>query len=182
MKKANVFLVMVCLFGVWFTSCVKDNETLKTKVKKIDETSKAEILKKLKTNSYEGSYLMESRVGHDKSVCGGACRSANGIPYHVDCEGGGTACLLRASINISKLIPDDLYDIYYKGIGINTYEPTEASNYYLPSRSLYIEDETFENGYIYLNIPNQLLEREEESGQFIYKDITFSESPLFENL
>lgn len=181
MKKQRI-LVMICLVSLWVVSCVKDNETQNTKIKKADKTSTAKILKRLKSNSFEGAYLLQSRVGHDKSVCGSACRSANGIPYHVDCEGGGTACLLRASINISKVIPDNPDDIYYIGIGINSYEPKEDSNYYLPSRSLYIEDEGFENGFIYLNIPEQLLKREEESNLFIYKDITFSESPLFDNL
>jgi len=182
MKKQRI-LVMICLFGLWIVSCVKENETPNTKVKEIDKTSTAQLLKHLKTNTYEGAYLMNSHSGHTASDCGGNCTVLNGVRTHVDCQGAGNKCGLIATINISKNKPDDVTDIYYNGIGINNYEPIdEGSTFNMPARSLYIEDDNFENGFIYLNIPEQILQRNEETNLFIYKDITFSDSPLFENL
>jgi len=181
MKKTNVILVMVCLIGLWVVSCVKDNETSNTKMKKVDKDFTAQLLKKMKTNGFEGTYLMLFKVGHKSTQCGGKCKSGPNGCYHQNCSGWGNECGGRATINISKNIPDDIYDVYYTGIGLYDYEPIEDSTFSMPGRSLFIEGENFENGYIYLNIPEQELVRDTESNQFIYKDITFSLDPLFEN-
>lgn len=181
MKKQQ-FLVMICLISLWLASCVKENDGVNTKVKQADKSATAKLLKRLKTNNFAGTYLLTSRVGHKSSDCGGKCRYGNGTHYHASCQGFGSECYLRASINISKAIPDDTTDNYYTAIGINDYEPIEESDFSMPARSFYIEDENLENGYIWLNIPEQLLQRDEESNQFVYKEITFSSEPLFENL
>jgi hypothetical protein len=183
MKKVNVFLVMVCLVGIWATSCVKENLTENTKVKNVDKTSTAQLLKTLKTNStnYGGVYLFSTNIGHKSSDCGGKCKYYNGVWCHVSCQGFGSECTLSAMVNISKAIPDDPYDIYYTGLGINDYEPIEDLTFNMPARSLYIEVDTLENGFIWINIPEQILQRDDETNQFIYKAITFTEEPLFEN-
>lgn len=178
MKKTNVFLVLVCLIVILVSSCVKDNETPNTKIKKSDKTSTAQFLKRLKTNSFEGVYGLSTKAGHKYSYCNGTCKGT----YHVNCQGVGQECDLRANINIAKNFPDNKYDIYYTGIGINSYEPIEDSLFSMPARSLYIENTEYENGYIWMNIPEQELRRDNESKLFIYKDITFTDEPLFENL
>jgi hypothetical protein len=48
MKKSNVFLVMVCLVGLWATSCVKDNDIVNTNEKNVDRSTTAQLLKQLK--------------------------------------------------------------------------------------------------------------------------------------
>ena len=182
MKKVNVFLVMVCLFGIWLTSCVKDNETDNTKLKKIKTNSSAILINRLKTNSNMGSYQLFSYVGHKSSDCGGKCKYYNGVYFHADCQGYGSECSLSSKVNISKNIAEDPTDIYYTATGIYDYEPTEEESFNMPARSFYFINETFENGYIWINIPEQVLQRNKESNMFIYKEITFTVDPLFNNL
>ncbi len=182
MKKSIVIFAVISLIGLLLVSCVKENDGINTHEKKIDKSSTAQLLKRLKTNNFAGTYLMASKVGHKSSDCGGKCKKFGGVWCHLDCQGYGNECGLRAAVNICKAIPDDSTDIYYTGIGINDYEPIEESDFSMPARSFYIEDENLENGYIWLNIPEQLLQRDEESNQFIYKEITFTTEPLFENL
>lgn len=181
MKKQQ-FLVIICLISLWLASCVKENDGVNTKVKQTDKSAKAQLLKRLKTNSYAGTYLLTSSIGHKSSECGGRCKYLNGTWQHVSCQGYGSECSMRASVNISKAIPDDTTDNFYTAIGINDYEPIEESDFSMPARSFYIEDENLENGYIWLNIPEQVLQRDEESNQFVYKDISFTAEPLFDNL
>lgn len=182
MKKSSVIFVVICLIGLWLVSCVKENDGINTNVKQIDKSATAQLLKRLKTNSYAGTYLLAAKVGHKSADCGGKCKKFGGVWCHLDCQGYGSECSLRATVNISKAMPDDTTDIYYKGVGIYDYEPIEESDFSMPARSFYIEDENLENGFIWLNIPEQVLQRDEESNQFIYKDITFTNEPLFENL
>jgi hypothetical protein len=182
MKKVNVFLVMVCLFGIWAASCVKENETVNTNRKKEKGNSTAMLIKKLKANVFEGSYLMVSKAGHTSNDCGGKCKYFNGIWVHVNCQGFGNECNFRASINISKNLPEDSTDNYYSGIGLYENEPIEDSTYEMPERSFYFESEEFENGFIWINIPEQVLIRNTESSMFIYDSITFTVDPLYENL
>jgi len=182
MKKTNVILVLVCILGVGLTSCVKDNETDNSVGKKLTNISTAKQLKRLKTTSFAGTYSLASQVGHKSKTCGGKCKYIGGVWYHMDCQGFGNECNLIASIQISKVTEDDTLDIYYKGTGLNDYEPIEETTFSMPARSFYLEDENSEYGFIWLNIPEQELQRDEESGQFIYKDITFTQEALFENL
>ncbi len=185
MKKTNVILVLICLIGIWAVSCVKENDGNYTNEKKIDKSSSAQLMSRYKSNSsgisYGGMYLLSSKAGHKSSDCGGKCKYVNGQWGHADCQGYGSECSLRASVDIFKSVPDDPDDIYYTGFGINDYEPIEDSTYSMPARSFYIENDSLENGFIWLNIPEQELLRNEESNQFIYNHITFTEEPLFDN-
>lgn len=182
MKKSSVIFVMICLIGLWLVSCVKENDGINTKVKQIDKSATAQLLKRLKTNSYAGTYLLAAKIGHKSTDCSGKCKYIGGEWRHIDCQGNGSECSLRVSVYISKAIPDDTTDIYYTATGVNDYEPIEESDFSMPARSFYIEDENLENGFIWMNIPEQVLQRDEASNQFVYKDITFTAEPLFENL
>lgn len=181
MKKSNLFLVMVCLVGLWATSCVKDNDIVNTNEKNVDRSTTAQLLKQLKTSAFEGMYVMSYKVGHKSTVCGGKCTWSGNGWVHQDCMSYGSDCSKSSTVSVSKNIPDDITDIYYTATGIYEYEPTEDSIFYLPARSLYIENDTCENGYIWLNIPEQVLRRNEVSNQFIYNEISFTAEPLFEN-
>ena len=182
MKKTNVILGMVCLIGLLATSCMKDSKTPVTNEKNVIKTSTALMLNQFKSTSYSGSYVLSSSIGHKSSECGGKCRNINGTWGHADCQGFGNVCSLRVSIYINKELPENPKDFNYIGIGINDYEPTEESTFNMPARSFYLIDEKLENGFIWINIPEQQLIRDEETNQFIYKDITFTSVALFENL
>ncbi len=181
MKKQK-FLVLVCLIGIWITACVKESETIYITQQNAKSNSTATILIRMKNAGFGGSYLMATTVGHKSTDCGGKCKFFNGRYYHSDCQGTGNVCNYSASVIITKNIPDDITDVYYTGIGIHEYEPIEDETFSMPARSFYIKDESFENGFIWINVPNQELIRDVESRMFVYKDITFTNDPLFENL
>jgi len=188
MKKINAILVLVCFLGVFVTSCVKDNETdilIEQNVQKTEINSSAKLLTRLKSlsnSNYSGTYSLSSNAGHKSEDCGGKCTYTNGVWRHVDCQGFGHSCSLKASISITKNLPDKPENKYYTGMGLNDYEPIDEETFNMPARSFYIKDGGFENGYIWINIPEQVLERDIKTKQFIYKNITFTTDQQFKNL
>jgi hypothetical protein len=186
MKKINVILVLVCFIGLLVTSCVKDNETDNLNVQNPEKTSTAKLLTRLKASSmpgnYSGTFSLSSNVGHKSEDCGGKCKYVNGVWFHADCQGFGHNCGLKASVSITKTLPDKPEDKYYTGMGLNDYEPIDEATFNMPARSFFIEDKIFENGYIWINVPEQVLERDIKTKQFIYKNITFTKEQLFKNL
>ncbi|MFZ4740572.1 MAG: hypothetical protein ACOYLE_05365 [Bacteroidales bacterium] len=188
MKKINAILVLVCFLGVFVTSCVKDNETdilIEQNVQKTEINSSAKLLTRLKSlsnSNYSGTFSLSSNVGHKSEDCGGKCTYTNGVWRHVDCQGAGHNCAYKASVSITKTLPDKPEDKYYTGMGLNDYEPIDEATFNMPARSFYIEDKIFDNGYIWINIPEQVLERDIQTKQFIYKNITFTSIQKFKNL
>ena len=188
MKKSNLILVLVCFFGLLVTSCVKDSETDNANVQnvqKIETTSTGKFLTHLKAisaSNYSGTFSLSSNIGHKSEDCGGKCTYANGVWRHVDCQGAGHNCAYKASVSITKTLVDKPEDKYYTGMGLNDYEPIDEATFNMPARSFYIEDKIFENGYIWINVPEQVLERDIKTKQFIYKSITFTKEQLFKNL
>jgi hypothetical protein len=188
MKKSNVILVMLSVMGIITASCVKENETTSQAPKQASTATAVKIaaasLKTTPGNSsgYLGTYVLSARAGHSSSECGGGCVLAGGVRKHLNCQGFGSSCGLKASVCISKVKTDSSSTSAYIAIGLNDYEPTDEHVFYMPARSFYIEDETTKNGYIWLNIPEQVLERDAENNQFVYYNISFTENALFENL
>ena len=184
MEKTNVILGMLCMVGIMASSCVKEkeneNENHNEKVK--TNSSTAKLVTHLKSTSFAGTYSLASQVGHNSSDCGGKCKFINGEWSHLDCQGNGNICSCKASVCISKVVPDNPEDIYYFGMGLNDYEPIEAESFSMPARSFYIENIEFENRYTWINIPGQELQRDKETKQFIYKEVTFTDKAMFENL
>jgi len=66
--------------------------------------------------------------------------------------------------------------LYYGTID-NADELTDEDFFLMPHRSLYIVGS---NGQ-FINIPEQIVYRDEETGAFIFYDIFFSDSQVFEN-
>ena len=152
MKKLNVFVMMACAIGMMATSCVKENETANSG-KKQEKTATAKKMSNIcqKTFSdFSGNYLFFSKVGHLASSCSGNCTTIGGVRKHVNCQGYGSICEARASISVSNIDPGNSENIYYNAIGLDDYEPTDDTTFNMPDRSYYIENDSFENGYIYL--------------------------------
>ena len=188
MKKANVILVMLSVMGIIAASCVKENESANKLQKKACTATAVKIaapyLKAAPGHASGslGTYVLSAKAGHNSSECGGGCMAIRGVRKHMDCQGFGSNCGLKASVYVNKVKPDSSNSNKYMAVGLNDYEPTDEHVFYMPARSFYIEDKTTEQGYIWLNIPEQVLERDAKSKQFVYSNITFTENPLFENL
>ncbi|MFZ4401450.1 MAG: hypothetical protein ACOYO1_15550 [Bacteroidales bacterium] len=135
-------------------------------------------MSRLKSNSYEAVYVLTTNAGHKSSDCGGGCRTINGIRYHADCQGWGSTCTLKATVSVSMIANSNKYI----GHGLNDYEPIDEDTYNMPDRSFYVENANFENGHGWLNIPAQILQRDNNTHEFIYKDIVFTTEALYKNL
>jgi hypothetical protein len=184
MKKINVIAMMILVMGLIAVSCIKEKENVNDCKKQL-KTATAKKISNLNlkvSTDFSGSYSLFSKVGHTANSCNNNCIMIGGKRVHVNCQGAGNICDSRASISVYKANPENPENIYYNAIGLNDYEPTDDTTFYMPDRSYYIENDCIENGYIYLNIPSQILRRDSSSNQFIYFKITFTETALFENL
>ena len=111
-------------------------------------------------------------LGHSGTNCSG-CVVINGEHTHADCQGAGNDCSIKAIIEIS----DSGEISFYYGTIENPDELTYEDFFLMPDRSLYIIGSNGE----FLNIPEQTAYRDEETGTFIFYDIFFSDSQMFEN-
>ena len=111
-------------------------------------------------------------VGHDGANCSG-CVTIGGQQVHTDCQGRGNACQVGARMQIS-----DSGEInFYYGTIDDPEELTDGEFFLMPDRSLYIVGSNGE----FINIPEQTVYRDEETGTFIFYDVFFSDSQVFEN-
>jgi hypothetical protein len=117
-------------------------------------------------------YGITVQVGHSGANCPG-CATYGGVHIHVDCQGPGNACQKKVTMRITSA--EDT--TYYYGIIIDTDELTDEDTFFMPDRSLYIIGSNGE----FLNIPEQVAYRDEETGAFIFYDIFFSDTQMFEN-
>lgn len=182
MKKIKVSFAIFCIAIIFISSCQKDKTLVNSISNKTKSNSTAFKIGGLKTSGFEGSYMLSSLIGHNVSVCNGKCIYINGTYYHVNCQGYGSTCNISAHVSITKAQPNNDSDPYYIGIVDNTDEPSTDSIFNMPSRSFYIENTEYENGYIWLNVPEQILLRDEFTHKFIYYYITFTTEQVYENL
>ena len=181
MKKIKVSIAIFCIAIIFIISCQKDKTLVNSNPKKVKSSSTAQKTVGLKSSGYGGTYVLSSHVGHTAAQCSNSCSVVNGVKRHLSCQSFGNICNFVANINISKVLPDNNEDPYYNAIGVNSDEPTTENTFMMPARSFYIENNNFENGYIWLNIPEQTLVRNNEN-EFIYYNITFTSEILFDDL
>jgi hypothetical protein len=113
-------------------------------------------------------------LGHTVNDCGGTCVKIFGVPMHIDCRGFGNVC----NHIVSALLSDQ------GGMYILTLTDPDALGAFLdfdfPDRSLFITNPLNSNE-LWLNIPEQLLIKDEEEDVFVIHNIWFSENPELEN-
>jgi len=118
------------------------------------------------------SYSISVTLGHSASECSG-CVMSGGTCTHVDCQGAGSACAAKTIMQISDTEEVNLYF----GTISDPNELTAEDFFLMPNRSLYIMGSNGE----FINIPEQMLYRDEETGNFMIYDIFFSDFQMFEN-
>ena len=128
-------------------------------------------------------YNIITYVGHSGTNCSG-CVSVGGVKKHVDCTGTGSACVAAFNLAISA------GDYYFQkksskvkgtfnATTIDSLLLTGGAVFLVPARSLFIMDNSEEPQW--LNIPEQQLERDEETGQFIFTGLFYSGEPAYRN-
>jgi len=161
MKKTLFYFLCVLLFF----ACSK-KETMEMAV--FAKSNSAQLL----SDEKEMIFYVAMRVGHQSEGCEG-CVTTGGTPHHVDCKGYGTYCAVSAAITLAA----DGGEGYYSGIVLNPDEFCNDDFFFMPERSLYIE----ESKGRFLNIPEQMSYKDEETGTFTFYDIFFSDNQIFEN-
>ena len=162
----QILITIVLLFLILCFAC-KKHETIETA--ELPKNNSAQLISSSKGKSYYG---MTALVGHAASTCPG-CICSGGHCVHVDCQGTGTDCAVRAVMEIS-----DSGEInFYYGTIEKPDELTYEDFFIMPNRSLYIIGS---NGQ-FLNIPEQVVYRDDETGVFVFDDIFFSDCQMFIN-
>jgi len=161
MKKKVFYFLCILLFF----ACSKKEIT---EMAAFDKSNSAQLL----SDEKEMIFYVEIRVGHNGDGCNG-CVTTGGTNHHVDCKGYGTYCVVSANLSLAA----EGEDGYYYGIVLNPDEFCDDDFFLMPNRSLYIEESKGK----FLNIPEQMVYRDEETGVFIFYDIFFSDSQIFEN-
>jgi len=115
-------------------------------------------------------------LGHTVEQCGGKCVKFFGQYGHVDCRGFGNVCNLKVSAYYSVSQNPDyvtltLTDVDALGTDLE---------YPFPERSFYITNPQ-NNTELWLNIPEQTLERTNTAEPFVIENIWFSEEQELEN-
>ena len=185
MKKINVLLVLLSIIGLFTTSCVKDNNenvnVTTTQQVKHSATGQRIINDKTANSSdvFVAAYVISSSVGHTATECGNACTTGGGVSFHVNCQGWGTTCASTATVDVRRTGGKSHT---YIASTMDDYGPTDELTYNMPARSFYVADAAFENGFIWLNVPEQQLTRTSSDQPFHYTGITFTTTALFLNL
>ena len=113
-------------------------------------------------------------IGHTPADCGNKCVKILGELGHIDCRGFGNVCnhivnarVIQSDGNLKLVLenPEDL------GMDLD---------FLLPDRTLFITN-PLNNADLWLNIPEQVLWRDNHGVPFEILDIWFSEEPELEN-
>lgn len=119
-------------------------------------------------------YNIKTKTGHSGENCPG-CVAVGGTLVHIDCMGVGTVCELSATISTHATLENGIYSM-------TTSDPYEFGNediFFMPDRSLFVE--MIENEEFWMNIPEQLVVKDNETGQFILQGIYFTNYPVYTN-
>ncbi|MCL2246725.1 MAG: hypothetical protein FWC10_06395 [Lentimicrobiaceae bacterium] len=131
----------------------------------------ANTVELVSTNAKETVYLGTVQLGHSSSGCSG-CVNVGGTCVHFDCTGYGNACTAEVSMKLASN-GDTSYSITILNPDGLTYEDV----FLMPDRSLYVIGSSGE----FLNIPEQMTYRDDETGTFTFYDVFFSDSQMFGN-
>jgi len=115
-------------------------------------------------------------VGHSVQQCGGKCIKFFGEYGHIDCRGFGNAC--SHVVNAYYSVGDSLDSMALTLIEVDLFG-TDLE-YPLPDRSFHISNPQ-NNTDIWLNIPEQVLQRSNAGEVFVIHNIWFSEEQEIEN-
>ncbi len=111
-------------------------------------------------------------IGHDGKYCNG-CVMYNGHMVHMNCMGQGTYCATAAAVQLQQIGTDLV------ATTVDTFGLTSEDFFNMPARSLNYVDE--DNNRVFLNIPAQLVYRDNTTLQFSFTGLSITSGPLYEN-
>jgi hypothetical protein len=172
--------VAIIFFAILIMSCNK-SEVLSSTDPLSDDDSSALKQNEATWVSSEDSkrpwWLLKLTVGHTVQQCGGKCIKIFGEYGHIDCVGFGNVCNHFVKVSIENGVGE----IYFN---LKASDPNALGSlleFPFPDRSLMITNPQ-NNTDLWLNIPEQLLIRNNNQEPFIFYDAWHSENAEFENL
>jgi len=181
MKKFKFLRCFVVIILVFFTVSCKKNEVVTDSNQNFDNQSDGIIKQNEATwittsdcRGLLGWLKIKFSVGHTVDQCGNGCVMVFGQLGHIDCRGFGYVCNHTAKVavvesgGVIKLVFDDPEDL------------GEELEFLFPDRTLCITNPQNNTG-LWLNIPEQILTRDNINVPFEILDIWFSEEPELEN-
>ena len=202
MKKRMLFSMMVVLIiaatSIW--SCSKEhlaNSVTTTDVKHSNTATLIEMpenMNKALPYSSQGENLyfkLQAEVGHNYSDCGGKCvTTITGITTHIPCQGAGKVCNVvytmqmppspKPFTSVTQFVESTKPAV--EAIAVYEDELTTEPTFQFPSRSFLVGiDELHKNEELWLNIPEQVLERS-PNNLFIFKHVFYSDHQVYPNL
>ena len=127
----------------------------------------------VESNAKTVTYLLCYEVGHRYSDCQGRCITVEGSTCHVNCMGFGNICVRATNVTLNQI------GSTITATTVDTFDLTSEDFFLMPDRSLSYMDG--DDNQMYLNIPAQLVFRDEDTQQFTFTGLSFSESPLYSN-
>ena len=173
MKKLFIFCLFILTTTIFSAfKCGKDVKTPSDDLKKNEAT-----WVRLEEDTTFFKYLEISvSIGHTAADCGNKCVKILGEQGHADCRGFGNAC---TRVFNARFLPGQLGEVN-KLVLIDTELFGNFLEFHLPDRTFFISN-PLNNSDIWLNIPDQLLVRENTNEPFVVHGIWFSEEPELEN-
>jgi len=179
MKKIQFlyFAVISMLFFIAF-SCNKSDLVFVPLETNNNDTKRNEATWETSQDNAKGWLAkLKIYIGHTADQCGGKCMKIFGEYLHLDCRGYGNVCnmnsksILSIGENEEELILTIIDEDIFFG---------ESLEFSFPDRSLYITNPQNSTD-LWLNIPEQLLVRENADEDFIIHNVWFSENQELEN-
>lgn len=169
--KTFIFMKQISIITTFFilVLCFSCREQENKETPESSMPNSAQIISSFKEGQIYGITIS---LGHSATNCSG-CVMTGGTLKHVDCQGAGNACRIKTIMSVSTTEKS----VYHYGIVNDPDELTDEDSFLMPDRSFYIIGLNGE----FLNIPEQVAFRDEETGAFIFYDIFFSDYQAFEN-
>ena len=161
--KLSGFLLALLAMAWLASSCSKEEKP---------QDAHSNCLVPLETGSKDASYLLITSMGHDGKNCPG-CVLVNGRLRHVDCQGAESECLKSACVSLQQVGTDLV------ATTVDTFGLTSEDFFNMPARSLNYTDG--DNNRVFLNIPAQLVYRDNTTLQFTFTGLSVTEGPEYEN-
>ena len=191
MKKANYLIQMICcglLFCCIISCNKKDEVTPQIQPQERNVATRMDIPKGYGDSESGNYYQLSFSAGHHADSCKNGCITIWGKTGHIDCMGLGNACvgtlfgvlMETEDLGYAKKKSDDVSEIFSFEVNQTAHSVLEnitTSSFEMPARSLRFAP-THE-GYNYMNIPEQWIERVDSTQRFLIKNIVLSNTPLY---
>lgn len=165
----NVLTLTVFAAILLLGACEKENENAE-----MFQPSVNRVVVIPSNNKTASTTILLSQIGHDAKTCNG-CVWDGGKMVHENCMGDGHYCAFAAAVQL-----DQVGDII-TATTTDTFDLTSEDFFLMPDRSLYCGKDEKGND-IYLNIPEQQVNRDSVTLQFTFMGLFFSETAAYSNL